>query len=41
MPDSQTVASLTELRNHLEETFANDFRPELDQIAYIYGKQRQ
>lgn len=41
MPNSQTVASLKDLRNYLEESFANDFRPDFDQIDYIYGKQRQ
>lgn len=39
-PNSETVASLTELRSHLETTFIEEFQPEVDQISYLRSKQR-
>jgi hypothetical protein len=38
-PNSETVASLNDLRHMLESNFENDFRPDQDQIDYMRSKQ--
>lgn len=37
-PNSETVASLNDLRHMLETNFENDFRPDLDQVDYMRSK---
>jgi hypothetical protein len=39
-PDSETVASLNDMRKLIEENFEKVFRPDRDQILYIRSKKK-
>lgn len=39
-PDSETVASLNDMRKMIEENFEKVFRPDRDQILYIRSKKK-